>query len=73
MRKKAFNDRRTKAMKLAINKVKNLIKDKKAKEAKEALNKAYQAIDKAAKMKVIEKNNAARKKSLLSRLVKGVK
>ncbi len=40
------------------------------KEAEKMLASAFAAIDKAAKKGVIKKNNAARKKSRLSRLVK---
>jgi len=70
-RKKVYNDRRFKAMKLAISRVEKLTKEKKPKEAKEALKAAYKMIDKAAKGGVIERNNANRKKSRLSRLTKG--
>ena len=69
-RKKVYNDRRSKAMKLAVKDVKKLLTDKKAKEAKVELTKAYQAIDKAAKRGVIKKNTAARKKSRLAKLIK---
>lgn len=69
LRKKAFNDRRKRVMKEIIKKVeKSAKKDKK--EAEKMLSEAYQAIDKAAKKGVIKKNNAARKKSRLTRLVK---
>lgn len=40
------------------------------KEAEKILSSAFSAIDKAAKRGVIKKNNASRKKSRLSRLVK---
>lgn len=59
-----------------INKIKNLIKDtrafvaqKKFKEAKELLPKVYQILDKAAKVGIIKKNNASRRKSRLTKLV----
>jgi small subunit ribosomal protein S20 len=68
-RKKAVNDRRKRTMKEEIKKIEKLSKTDK-KEAQKALATAYQAIDKAAKRGVIKKNNAARKKSRLSRLVK---
>ena len=69
-RKKIVNDRRAKAMKDAIKKIEKLVKaGKKAESAKELAG-AYQAIDKAAKINVIVKNNAARKKSRLARLIK---
>jgi len=65
-RKKVYNDRRAKAMKLAIKGTKKLS----GVEAKKELAKAYQAIDKAAKRGVIKKNTAARKKSRLAKLIK---
>ncbi|HPS21454.1 MAG TPA: 30S ribosomal protein S20 [Candidatus Paceibacterota bacterium] len=68
-RKKAVNDRRKKEMKEQIKKIEKTAKtDKKA--AEKMLSAAYQAIDKAAKKGVIKKNNAANKKSRLTRLVK---
>lgn len=69
LRKKAFNDRRMRAMKDIIKKVEKLAKTNKADAAK-MLGSAFQAIDKAAKINVIKRNNAARKKARLSRLVK---
>ncbi len=68
-RKKAVNDQRKRAMKEIIKKIEKLAKTDK-KEAAKLLTAAYQAIDKAAKIGVIKKNNAARKKSRLARLVK---
>ena len=64
--KKVFNDRRAKAMKLAIKGVKKLT----GAAAKTELTKAYQAIDKAAKWGIIKKNTAARKKSRLAKSIK---
>jgi len=69
LRKKAVNDRRKRVMKEEIKKIEKTIKTDK-KEALKMLNSAFQSIDKAAKKGVIKKNNAARKKSRLSRLVK---
>jgi len=69
LRKKAFNGRRKRAMKEIIKKVEKSAKKDKT-EAGKMLSEAYQAIDKAAQKGVIKKNNAARKKSHLTRLVK---
>ena len=69
LRKKAFNDRRNRAMKEIIKKIEKIAKTDK-KEAVKMLSTAFQAIDKAAKNGVIKKNHAARKKSRLSRLTK---
>lgn len=69
LRKKAFNDRRKKVMKEIIKKIEKSAKTDKA-GAEKMLPVAYQVIDKAAKKGVIKKNNAARKKARLTRLVK---
>jgi small subunit ribosomal protein S20 len=69
LRKKAFNDSRKRAMKEIIKKIEKSVKTDKV-EAGKMLSKAFQTIDKAAKRGVIKKNNAARKKSRLSKLIK---
>lgn len=69
LRKKAFNDQRKRVMKEIIKKIEKLVKTDKA-EAVKMLSSAFQAIDKSAQKGVIKKNNAARKKSRLSKLVK---
>lgn len=69
LRKKSFNDRRKKVMKELIRKIEKTAKTNKA-EAAKLLPTAFKAIDKTAQKKVIKKNNAARKKSRLSKLVK---
>lgn len=59
-----------------INKIKSLVKmarllvsQKKINEAKELLPQVYQILDKAAKVGVIKKNNASRKKSRITKLI----
>jgi small subunit ribosomal protein S20 len=69
LRKKAFNDRQKRAMKEIIKKIEKTSKVNKD-EAKKMLSLAFATIDKTAKKGVIKKNNASRKKSRLSRLVK---
>ena len=69
LRKKAFNDRRKRVMKELIKKIEKTAKTDK-KEAAKMLSSVFQAVDKAAKKGVIKKNNAANKKSRLSKLVK---
>jgi small subunit ribosomal protein S20 len=69
LRKKAFNDQRKKAMKEVIKKIEKTVKTSKE-EAAKMLSGAFQAIDKAAQKGVIKKNNAARKKARLSKIVK---
>jgi len=53
----------------AIKTVQDLMHDKKDAEAAAALPHAFKQIDMAAKKNVIHKNNAARKKSQLAKLV----
>ena len=69
LRKKAQNDLRKKAMKEIIKKIEKMAKTDKA-GAQKLLSGAFQAVDKAAKKGIIKKNNAARKKSRLAKLVK---
>jgi len=69
LKKKVFNDRRKRAMKDAIKKIKNLVVQKDKETASSSLSEAYKAIDKAKKRGVIKKNTAARKKSRLSKMI----
>ena len=69
LRKKVFNDSRKRAMKEAMKKLEKAAKTNK-KEAEKMLSGVYQVIDKAAKRGVIKLNNAARKKSRLSKLIR---
>ncbi len=62
-RKRVYNARRQKAMREAT---KDFLKAPSA----QLLPAAYQAIDKAAKRGIIKKNNAARKKARLAKLIK---
>jgi len=52
-----------------IKEVKSLVSQKKIKEAKKILSQVYKILDKAAKVEVIKKNTAARKKSRITKLV----
>jgi len=70
------NIRRREKNLVSKNKIKNLIKEirvliteKKIEEAKKILPQVYKILDKAAKVGVIKKNSAARKKSRLARLL----
>ncbi len=69
LRKKAINDSRKRAMKDIIKKIEKTVKTDKS-EAVKMLSTAFQTIDKAYKRGVIKKNNAANKKSRLSKLVR---
>ncbi len=52
-----------------IKKTKSLISEKKIEEARKLLPQLYKALDKAAKVGVIKKNTAGRKKSGITRLI----
>lgn len=56
-------------IKTITRQVNDLIKTGKKAEAEKALQKAYSALDKAAKKKTIKKNTASRRKSRLSRAI----
>lgn len=56
-----------------IKEAKSFVAQKKAKEAVDMLPKVYQALDKAAKVGVIKKNNASRKKSRITKLITKIK
>ncbi|KND51188.1 MAG: ribosomal protein S20 [Parcubacteria bacterium C7867-001] len=64
--KRVFNIRRKRALSSAV-------KDVRKEMSAEALSKAYQAIDKAAKRGVIKKNTANRKKARLAKALAGAK
>ncbi len=61
-RKRVLNDRRRRAMKVAVKSAKTV-------KTVAELSKAFQAIDKAAKRGVIKKNAASRKKSRLAKAI----
>lgn len=56
-------------IKILSKEIKSLVSAKKINEAKALLPKLYQALDKAAKVGVIKKNNASRKKSRITKSV----
>jgi small subunit ribosomal protein S20 len=63
------NLRRFDVLRDTLKKIKKLVVENKKEEATKLLPLAYQAIDKAAKTGVIKKNNAARKKSRITKLI----
>lgn len=69
-RKRVFNVRRKEAVSEVIKKIRKLVSEKKIAEAKAMLPLAYKAIDKCAKVGYIKKNNASRKKSRISAIIK---
>ncbi len=64
-RKRVFNDRRRRAMRLAVKQFETLISEKNTKEAHAMIPELYKSIDKAVKRGVIKANTGSRKKSRL--------
>ena len=58
-----------KKMKDLLKEVRSLVLEKKIEEAKNLLPQVYKILDKAAKVGVIKKNTAARKKSRITKLI----
>ena len=56
-------------IKKVVKEAQTLVLAKKMAEAKKLLPKIYEALDKAAKVGVIKKNNASRRKSRLTKLI----
>lgn len=71
-KRRVFNDRRRRAMRLAVKQIKEFVAGKNYKEANELLPTAQKAIDKAVKRGVIKANTASRKKSQIARIVKEI-
>jgi small subunit ribosomal protein S20 len=71
-KRKVFNDRRRRAMRLAIKQVKEFVAGKNYKEANELLPTAQKAIDKAVKRGIIKSNTASRKKAQVAKMVKEI-
>jgi len=65
----AKNLKNKKLMKKSIKNMDTLIKSKKADEAKAELPKTFSVIDSCEKKNILHKNNAARKKARLNKLV----
>jgi small subunit ribosomal protein S20 len=57
-----------KKMRDLIKRVRDLVSENKKEEAKKLLSQTYKALDKSAKVGVIKKNTASRKKSRLTKL-----
>jgi small subunit ribosomal protein S20 len=67
--RKAHNLTYTNAVKKLVKEFKAFATQKKHKEAEALLPKIYQALDKAAKVGVIKKNNASRRKSRITKMI----
>ena len=72
IRRKATNLLAKNKMKALLKQVKGLVAAKKVEEARRLIPQMYQALDKAAKIGVIKKNTAARRKSRMTRLLEKV-
>lgn len=68
-KRRARNIRRKQAFKDIVKNIRKLALENKKKEAEALLPKAYKALDKAVKTRIIKKNTASRKKSRLTKLV----
>lgn len=69
VRRKTKNLGHKKKIKDLIKEVRTLVSTQKIEEAKKLLPQLYKSLDKAAKVGVIKKNRAARKKSRITKLV----
>jgi small subunit ribosomal protein S20 len=67
-RRRAINIKRQTNLKILLKEVKLLISQKKTDEAKKLLPKVYKILDKSAKVGLIKKNTASRKKSRIAKL-----
>ena len=72
-KRKARNSKLNSNLKRAIKSFLSIIQQNKAEEAKASLSKVLATIDKAASQGILHKNNAARKKSQLTKKVNALK
>ncbi len=68
-KRRGHNISKKKALKDVVKNIRKLALENKKEEALKLLPKAYKTIDKSAKLGLIKKNTAARKKSRLTKLV----
>ncbi|KPJ54713.1 hypothetical protein AMJ47_03720 [Parcubacteria bacterium DG_72] len=68
-KRRKLNNMYKKKMKELIKKARILIAEKKTEEAKELLPQIYKVLDKSAKINVIKKNTASRKKSRITKAI----
>jgi len=67
LKRRERNSQKMKKIKNLLKEARSLILEKKTEEAKKLLPTVYKFLDKAAKSGLIKKNNAARKKSKISK------
>jgi small subunit ribosomal protein S20 len=68
-RRRQRNLRQLNALKDTVKKIKKLVAENKKEEALKLLPQTYKVIDKTAKIGIIKRNNAARKKSRLTKII----
>ena len=68
-KRKKGNLRKKKTLKNLLKKIRDLVSEKKIEEAKKLLPQVYKALDKTAKIGLIKKNTARRKKSRITKLI----
>ncbi len=68
-RRRIRNLQKMRKLKNLLKEIKNLISQKKTKEAKKLMPQVYKALDKAAKTGLIKENTSARKKSKITKFV----
>lgn len=69
IKRRAHNRKIKENLKSLIKKTRSLVAEKKNEEAKKLLPNLYKALDKAAKIGVVKKNTASRKKSRIAKLI----
>jgi len=69
LRRRARNIPKRQKIKSLLKEVRNLISQKKIEEAQKLLSRVYKILDKAAKIGLIKKNTAARKKSRIAKAI----
>ncbi len=69
LRRKAKNLQKTRKLKDLLKEVRNLISQNKVEEVKKILPQVYKLLDKAAKVGLIKKNTASRKKSRITKAI----
>jgi len=69
IKRKKLNLGKKKVLKNLLKKVKSLVSEKKIEEAEKLLPQVYKALDKTAKVGLIKKNTAGRKKSRITKLI----
>jgi small subunit ribosomal protein S20 len=72
-RKRGFNIAKKELLNKAVKKVKKLVAENKKKEALAMMPEVQKIIDKSVKTGLLKKNNAARKKSRISALIRKAK